>query len=1019
MSYHVPNERETQRRVIRLFTEQLGYDYLGNWIDQPRDYPVEEDLLRAQLGRRGYHPELINRAVNKFVAAVVNMNSGLYEANKRVYSLLRYGIDVRKEAGEQKEIVYLIDWEQPAANHYGIAEEVAVRGMNGKRPDLVMYVNGIALGILELKSGKVSVAEGIRQNLDNQQEYFIPQFFTTAQLVMAGNDSEGLRYGTILTPQKFYLAWKEDSPQPFAHRLDQDLYLLFGPERLLAFVHDFIIFDQGIKKVARPSQYFGILAARERLRQQQGGILWHTQGSGKSLLMVLLARWIREHIKDSRILIITDRDELDKQIEGTFSGNEEPITRTRSVKDLIAKLAAKDYPILCSLIHKFGLYQDASQKDYDKYVAELKKYLPAGFRAQGRFYVFVDECHRTQSGKLHEAMKAILPDALFVGFTGTPLLKKDKKTSLEVFGSYIGDPYKFNEAVEDKVVLDLLYEARDVDQYIYDQESIDEWFDAQTRGLSDLALIDLKKKWGTMQKVLSSRSRLDKIVRDICMDFTKRPRLVTGTGNAMLVSGSIYQACKFYEIFQQGTILKDHCAIITSYRPQIKDIKGESTGEGNPTEKLHQYEVYTKMLNGKSPEAFEEEVKKQFIHEPGRMKLLIVVDKLLTGFDAPSATYLYIDKKMQDHGLFQAVCRVNRVDTEDKEYGYIVDYKDLFDSLKHSITTYTGGAFDDYDNKDVKGLLTDRFERNRQRLEEALDAVVALCEGIHPATEDQYIRYFCGDTKNRDDLKAREGRRLLFYKLTASLLRAWAQLASEMGRAGYSAEETAHIKKQVNFYVAMRDNVKLASGDKVDLKHLEPGMRQLIDMYLEARPSRKISHFENESLLQLIERIVASEDESPGYGGSGSQSRETIAEMVENNVRRAIIEEQSANPKYYDRMSQLLEELITQRREGALAYEAYLKRLKELAEAIDQPGTARTYPDSIKTKGQRALYDNLGEDEALAHDVHRAVIAHAMDDFREHPIRKQSLRIAILPLLNNDEELTDKIMQIVIENREY
>ena len=421
-----------------------------------------------------------------------------------------------------------------------------------------------------------------------------------------------------------------------------------------------------------------------------------------------------------------------------FTGIDEKIYRTKSGRDLINVLNAKTEMLIGSLVHKFGRQTD--EGDFEAFIKELKENLGSDFKAKGNIHVFVDECHRTQSGKLHDAMKMILPDALFIGFTGTPLLKKDKQKSIEIFGPYIGNPYKFDEAVEDGVVLDLLYEARDVEQFVTDQTKIDEWFDAKTKGLTDVAKVELKKRWGTIQKVLGSKSRLEKIVADIIFDFETKPRLSTGEGNAMLVSSSVYQACKYYEIFQNNNF--KNCAIITSYEPHQSDIKGEDSGEG-VTEKLMKYEVYTKMLNGKSTEEFEAEAKAQFIKEPARMKLLIVVDKLLTGFDAPSATYLYIDKSMQDHGLFQAICRVNRVDTEDKEYGYIVDYKDLFHSLQKSINDYTSEAFDMFDEEDVKGLLKSRTSESRDRLETALETVRAMCEPVHPKDEPSFIKFFC------------------------------------------------------------------------------------------------------------------------------------------------------------------------------------------------------------------------------------------------------------------------------------
>ena len=340
----------------------------------------------------------------------------------------------------------------------------------------------------------------------------------------------------------------------------------------------------------------------------------------------------------------------------------------------------------------------------------MKKALPPGFTAKGDLFVFVDECHRTQSGELHKAMKAIMPNAVFIGFTGTPLLKADKQKSIEVFGGYI-HTYKFDEAVKDGVVLDLRYEARDIDQRITSQAKIDQWFEAKTKGLTDLAKAQLKRRWGTMQKVMSCQDRLEKIVADILMDMETCDRLKSGRGNAMLVSGSIYQACRFFELFDQ-TDLAGKCAIVTSYKPSPAELKGEGFGEGL-TEKLRQYGIYRKMLAdwfNEAPETavnkveeFEKAVKKKFIEEPGQMKLLIVVDKLLTGFDAPPATYLYIDKQMRDHGLFQAICRVNRQDGDDKEYGYIIDYKDLFKSLESSIHDYTSGALDGYDKEDVAG----------------------------------------------------------------------------------------------------------------------------------------------------------------------------------------------------------------------------------------------------------------------------------------------------------------------------
>jgi len=1005
------SERVSQNRVIELFQTKLGYTYLGDWEDEVRTHPIEEDILRSYLLEKGYSIIQAQKAIDRLVKAATNLSKGLYEANKEVYHLLRYGVTVREELGQPKETVWLLDWKNPESNKFGVAEEVTVQGKYSKRPDVVIYVNGIALGVLELKRSKIGVEQGIRQNLDNQKDIFIPKFFTTMQFLLAGNDTQGMRYGTIETPEKYYLSWKEECDIEFDYNLDKYLYLLCEKSRFLELIHDFVVFDKGVKKLCRPNQYFGIKAGQVNIKTRQGGIFWHTQGSGKSLTMVWLAKWIRENVRDSRILIITDREELDDQIDKLFTGIDEKIYRTKSGRDLITVLNHKTEMLVCSLVHKFG--RNAEDGDFDSFIEEVKANLGTDFIAKGDIYVFVDECHRTQSGKLHDAMKMILPEALFIGFTGTPLLKKDKQKSIEIFGPYIGTPYKFDEAVADGVVLDLLYEARDVEQFVTDQNKIDEWFDAKTAGLTDVAKVELKKRWGTMQKVLGSRSRLDKIVSDIIFDFETKPRLNTGEGNAMLVSSSVHQACKYYELFQSNDFKQ--CAIITSYEPHHGDIKGEETGEGL-TDKLMKYEVYTKMLNGKSTEDFEAEAKAKFINEPSKMKLLIVVDKLLTGFDAPSATYLYIDKSMQDHGLFQAICRVNRIDTESKEYGYIIDYKDLFQSLQKSITDYTSQAFDNYDEEDVKGLLKDRHTESKDRLETALEALIAMCEPVHPKDEPSFIKYFCGNTENPNEIKETEEKRVGLYKAVVKLIRAYANVANEMHKLGYSDAEAAKIKDQVKYYSELRETIKQASGDYLDLKRFEPGMRQLMDMYLDANASKKISDFENKSLVDLIVNLG---DELRDTPENQRQSRQTaIAETIENNVRKVINEEAQTNPKYYEKMSALLKELIHERNQAAIAYQEYLEKIKELAKNVSNPAGNTSYPTEINTKSKQALYDNLEYDVSLVMELDEAIHYNKLDGWRDGGIKEKKLRIEVNKIIN-DPEKTMELMKIIKAQSEY
>ena len=463
-------EREirTQRRVAAFFQDVLGYVRLGDWRDRAGNANVEEAVLTRWLQRRGHDDKVIGKVMHELrKAAAVGGSRMLYDANRAVYGLLRYGVKVRPEAGEQTVTVPLIDWERPADNDFAIAEEVTVAGANTRRPDLVLYVNGLALGVLELKRSTVSVTEGIRQNLDSQQPAFIRPFYATVQLLMAGNETEGLRYGVIGTPEKQWLRWKEAEAHPTAgdNPLLRELGQVCGKERLLEIVHDFIVFDAGVKKACRHNQYFGVRAAQAHVKRREGGIIWHTQGSGKSLTMVWLAKWIREHVPNGRVLIITDRTELDEQIEMVFLGVSEQIHRTTSGADLVHVLHDGAEWLIASLIHKFGASDEATDRDVETWVREIRKSLPGGFQAKGEIFVFVDECHRTQSGKLHEAMTDLLPGAMPIGFTGTPLLKADKKRSIETFGPYI-HTYKYDEAVGDGVVLDLRYEARDIDQQL-------------------------------------------------------------------------------------------------------------------------------------------------------------------------------------------------------------------------------------------------------------------------------------------------------------------------------------------------------------------------------------------------------------------------------------------------------------------------------------------------------------------------------------------------------------------------
>lgn len=1009
-------EKATQRRVIDLFVKALGYRYLGDRSDQDNSN-IENGILRPWLAKRGHTPHQIDVVLKKLHDEADHHHRGLYGNNQAVYGLLRYGIAAKRRAADKvHETVALIDWAEPENNDFALAEEVTLKGPLERRPDIVLYVNGIAIGVLELKNSRKSIGDGIRQNLSNQLPEFNAWFFSTIQFVFAGNDSEGLQYGTIGTPEKFFLKWKEDEDDNSGFKLDKYLARMCRKDRLIEIMHDFVLFDGGMKKLPRVHQYFGIKEAQRFIAERRGGIIWHTQGSGKSIVMVLLAKWILENNPNARVAIITDRDELDKQIERVFTDSGEAIKRTNSGRDLMAQLGQAKPRLLCSLVHKFG------RRDVDDFDAFIKELEAQPCQAVGNIFVFVDECHRTQSGKLHKVMKAMLPNAVFIGFTGTPLLKKDKRTSLEVFGGYI-HTYKFSEAVEDEVVLDLIYEARDIDQHLGSVAKIDGWFDAKTKGLNDWQRDELKKQWGTMQTVLSSKGRMDRVVADIIFDFSVKPHLSSARGNAILVASSIYEACKYFTLFQK-TVFKGRCAVVTSYNPQAKDVTLEETGANTETDKQFIFNTYTELLKDvdakpgmTKTETYEEWAKALFTKEPANMKLLIVVDKLLTGFDAPSCTYLYIDKSMQDHGLFQAICRTNRLDGDDKEFGYIVDYKDLFRKVEKAIAVYTSELDHSCGGADPEVLMQDRLAKGKERLDNALEVLALLCEPVEPPKGTlEHIHYFCGNTEIASDLKEREPQRTELYKGVVALLRAYGAIADDLEDAGYGAGDIARIKQQLEHYLNLREVIRKASGETLDLKAYEADMRHLIDTYIEAEEPRKISPFDTLGLLELIVKTGIANAISEKLGEmKGDQG--AIAETIENNVRSKIIKDHLTDPAYFEKMSALLDEIIAARKAKAIEYEEYLRRIADLAAKVEA-GQAEDTPEKLDTPGKRALWNNVGHNEALALQIDVAVKNVRPDDWRGVDAKERVIKKALYDILNNVGEV-ERLFLVIKAQSEF
>lgn len=1027
-------ERPVQNRLLALFKEKLKYEYLGNYEYRTCNRNIESKLLFDYLmSTQKWSKDEAKRAITKLEKEAYCTPQNMQEKNEKVYSLLRYGVNVSPDVGTKKITVNLIDWEHPDKNQFYIAEEVTINSSTPdsftKRPDLVIYVNGIALAVMELKRSKVSVHDGIRQTIGNQQENFIRPFFSTVQLLFAGNDSQGLYYGVIDTPEKFWLRWKEpDASIP--NELDRSVTQWFNKERLLEMIHDFLVFDAGVKKVCRPNQYFAVKAAQPRCEKKEGGVIWEAQGSGKSLIMVWLAEWIHENIDNSRVVIITDREELDEQISDGFKDTGETIARAKSGAGLIGMLNEEAPWLLCTLIHKFGKKNVEGKGDMagvkseiplEKYLEEIVAQLPQGFKAKGNIFVFIDECHRTQGGYLHEAMKTIMgKDVMMIGFTGTPLLHTQKKDTWQTFGPLI-HAYRFNEAVEDGVILDLRYESRKVDQFLGNKDKIDAWFEKKTKGLNKVAAARLKGRWATMQNIFSSRQRIDAVVGDICLDMDTTPMLVNRRGNAILVADSIYQACRYWDAFQK-TALKGHCAVITSFEAKADDINMASSGE-NESEDEYKYRIYKEMTDGhKSVSAFEAYAKKEFIDHPKNMRLLIVVDKLLTGFDAPSACVLYIDKHMENHNLFQAICRVNRVDGDDKEYGYIVDYQNLFECISGAIGDYTsdGAALSGYDKEDIEGYIKEKNKACRKDLEEAKEQVEALLALVHPQTREGFFRYFVYDDNAPEEemdkqLDDNAEKRSKLYKYVRRYLNCYANLANSLEDMGYSEAERKEYAECAKKYDALKREIELRSNDHIDMRRYEPDMRQVLDLYVKAEDSEVIAKLDDTSFLDIVaaqneEQLNDLPDELKDEYGRAS------AETVEANLREVIRKDSPFNPAYYGKLSIILQELIDKRKKEMLDYEEYMKELIELVKKA-RGKSANSYPESIKTPGMRALYDNLGQNEYLAIRAHEVIKENALVGFRDNRLKQRKLIKALAKLLG--DEMAQMIYDIIKLHDEY
>lgn len=801
MNPTISAESTIQHNTIDLL-KQMGYTFITQEENaRLRNGKLGEVLLRDILLEQlqeinsfdykgveyKFSPKNIAKAIDELN---VPLNEGLMSANQKISDKLMLGTSYDEELidGVKKSFsLHYIDFDNPANNRFHFTEEYTVNRHitteidKSRRPDLVLFINGIPFAVIELKKSSVDAEQGISQMIRNQGKEEIPHLFKYIQLTLAGNNHSP-QYATTGTPKKFYAVWEEEALQGETEKLikdrtvshlDKTIYSLFNKKRVIEILHSYIIFDNKIKKVARYQQFFAIkeivkkITTLDHTGRRGGGLVWHTQGSGKSLTMAMLTKVIKRDIAGSKIIVVTDRKDLDRQIHMTFQNSEIQAGRANSGHDLVEKLQS-GMSVITTLIHKFETVEK------EKIVLD-----------DPNIFVLVDESHRTQGGDLHKAMKKVFVNGCYLGFTGTPLLKREK-SSIAKFGGLI-HKYTIDQAVRDKAVLPLLYEGRLVDQWINDQNGLDRRFEMISRDLNDEQKADLKRKWARFKRVASSERRLEMIALDINEHFINN---IQGTGfKAMLATSSKYEAIKYHVIFEEFGNIK------SSFVISAPDSR-EGYDEVDESNKQFVTEAWNRLIRRYGDEErYLEQIKDMFI-EGDEIELLIVVDKLLTGFDAPRAAILYIDKELKEHNLLQAIARVNRL-YDGKDFGFIVDYRGLLGNLDHALTSYS--SLDGFDEEDLIGAVLD-IKEEVARVKTNYSHLKEFFASVEKQNDQESYEVFLAD----------EEKRKAFYALLSSYARALKlALSSDKINELFTKAEIEVFKKAMKFYSELRKSVKI------------------------------------------------------------------------------------------------------------------------------------------------------------------------------------------------------------------
>lgn len=923
--------------------KKIGYQYLPlEQVNQLR-VNLNEVLLRTvledklkELNSYEYKGEIrkfsdtnIHQAIRDLDEPLTN---GLVKANEAIYETLLHGrsyTEFLPDGSKKSFTIQYIDWNHIENNVFHVAEEFEVERMDGRgnvRPDIVLFVNGIPFGVIECKRASISVKQGIQQMIRNQNNEYIPQLFKFVQLVMATNKNE-TKYATCYTPERFWSVWKEEDEEwldfwlnrtvegRLATTQDKNIISLFHPERLLQITKYFTLFDKDVKKVARYQQFFAIkeiiktIEQRDENGNRQSGVIWHTQGSGKSLTMVMLARYILSELYryNPKVVVVTDRVELDKQIHKTFRHSRLKASRATTGSHLVDLINDNNADIITSLVHKFDTASKHNTSD------------------SRDIFVLVDESHRTQYGELHLKMKKVFPNACYLGFTGTPLMKKEKNTMIR-FGKLI-HKYTIADGVRDKAIVPLLYEGRMVEQSV-NQKAIDRRLEMITRNLNEKQKEEVEKRWSQYEKLASSEQRIYLIAEDINKHFLDNYKTQGSQFKAMFATNSKVEAIRYLEAFEEFGDL--NCAVVISPPDQRE---GQEAVDEESKDKVQRF--WKKMMNRYgTPEKYEDAIKDEFVNGD-ELDLLIVVDKLLTGFDAPRATVLYVDKPMKEHTLLQAIARVNRL-YEGKDYGLIIDYRGLLERLDEAMQMYSGAGLENFDPEDLKGAIYD---------------VISIIGSLRQYYSD--LLQLFAPIKNKNDREEYEvwledeERREEFYKLLSHFGRNLGiALESEKVYDSLPEEELNKYKKDFRFFQDLRRSVKLRYSDTIDHKEYEAKMQKLMDNYIAAeeviRVTNPVDILNTKAFEEEIERLG---------------SKRAKADAIRTRLTKSIHTKWDENPSFYKKFSERIEEAIKEYRDKRISEAEYLNRMKDIMKDYQSGESAEQYPTVIKeNQNAQAFY---------------------------------------------------------------